>query len=111
MDSLFYLTGILSFIVGCILGLLTSYKWHGEAFIISKIDLLALIIAIVGWILLVNYGLISQIIGIFPSIYYIVVGLFLIAFVFGMRPGYGRKETFIGILLSLFIWVISYLIL
>jgi len=109
MDSLFYLACILSFIIGCALGLLTSYKWHHEAFIINKIDSLALAIAIVGWILLLNNGLISSIISIFSSISYII-GLFLIAFVLGMRPGYGRKETFIGIFVSVFIWIISYLI-
>ena len=110
MDSIFFLTGLLSFIIGCALGLLTSYKWHGEAFIINKIDLFALIIAIVGWILLINYSLFTEIIRIFQPIYYIAIGLFLIAFVIGMRPGYGRKETLIGIVVSSFIWIINYLI-
>ena len=110
MDSLFYMLCILSFIIGCLFGLLTSYKWHGEAFITNKIDLIALIISIVGWILLINYGLFTSLIGIFPYILYITIGLFLIAFVLGMRPGYGRKETLIGLLVSAFIWIISYLI-
>ena len=110
MDSLFYLLCLLSFIIGSVLGLLTSYKWHGEAFIINKIDLVALIISIVGWILLINYGFLNSLIGIFPPISYIAIGLFLIAFVLGMRPGYGRKETFIGICISALICIIIYLI-
>lgn len=103
MNELFYLIYLLAFIIGAILGLLISYKKHGEAFIINKIDIISLIISIVGWTLLFNYSLIP----IFSAIT-ISIALFLIALVFGMRPGYGRKETLIGILISVIIWIINY---
>ena len=105
MNELFYLIYLLAFIIGAILGLLISYRKHKEAFIINKIDIVSLIISIVGWTLLFNYNLIP----IF-SVIIISIALFLIALVFGMRPGYGRKETVMGIMISAVIWIISYLI-
>lgn len=105
MNELFYLIYLLAFIIGAVLGLLISYKKHGEAFIINKIDIISLIISIVGWTLLFNYGLVP----IFSAII-ISIALFLIALVFGMRPGYGRKETLIGLMISAIIWIVSYLI-
>jgi energy-converting hydrogenase A subunit L len=106
MNELFYLIYLLTFIIGAISGLLISYKKHGEAFIINKIGMISLIISIVGWTLLFNYNLIP----LFSAII-IAIALFLIALVFGMRPGYGRIETIIGIMISTIIWIISYLIL
>lgn len=105
MNELFYLVYLLAFIIGAVSGLLISYKKHGEAFIINETDLISLVISIIGWTLLFNYNLIP----LFSAIT-ISIALFFIALVFGMRPGYGRKETFIGILVSAIIWIISYLI-
>ncbi|MCL2156820.1 MAG: DUF2104 domain-containing protein, partial [Methanobrevibacter sp.] len=85
---------------------LISYKNHKEAFIINEIDTVSLIISIVAWTLLFNYSLIP----IFTTIT-IAIALFLVALVLGMRPGYGRKETLIGIVVSAIIWLFSYLIL
>ncbi|KZX16585.1 hypothetical protein MBCUT_07390 [Methanobrevibacter cuticularis] len=106
MTELSYLLYLLAFIIGSVLGLLISYKKHGEAFIINKIDIVSLIIAIIGWILLFNYALLPFI----SSYILIAIALFLIALVFGMRPGYGRKETFLGIIISAIIWIISYIL-
>ena len=105
MNDLIYLIYLLIFIIGLISGLLTSYKKHGEPFIFNDISMIALVMAILGWVLLFNYGLFSFI---FPEIL-ISISLFLIAFVGGMRPGYGRKETIIGVIISLFIWIIFYM--
>jgi len=109
MSELSYLIYILVFIIGSIVGLLISYKKHGEPFVFNGIEVLSLIIAIIGWILLVNYGLIYQITGFMPEIL-ISIGLFLIALVIGMRPGYGRKETLIGIIISIIIWISVYML-
>ncbi|KZX17067.1 energy-converting hydrogenase subunit EhaL family protein [Methanobrevibacter filiformis] len=107
MNDLVYLIYLLAFIIGAIIGLLLSYKKHGEAFIYNKIEIIPLIISIVGWILLLNFGLLTFI----PSFILIAIALFLIAIVLGMRPGYGRYETAIAILISIVIWTLSYLIL
>ncbi|WP_297898464.1 energy-converting hydrogenase subunit EhaL family protein [Methanobrevibacter sp.] len=111
MNELSYLIYILVFIIGSILGLLISYKKHGEPFIINDIEIVSLIIAIIGWILLFNYGIISIIIGFISPEILISIGLFLIALVMGMRPGYGRKETFIGIIISALIWFGVYILI
>lgn len=107
MNELYYLLYLLSFIVGAILGLLISYKKHSEAFIINKIDIIALILSIVGWTLLFNYSLFTGI-GINIAI---IIALFLIALVFGMRPGYGRKETVIGIVIAAFTYIMRYFLI
>ncbi|MDR0900985.1 MAG: DUF2104 domain-containing protein, partial [Methanobrevibacter sp.] len=99
-----YLIYLLAFIIGAVLGLLLSYKKHGEAFIINKIDIVSLIIAIIGWTLLLNHALLAFI----TPLISISISLFLIALVLGMRPGYGRKETIIGFLIAILIWIISY---
>jgi energy-converting hydrogenase A subunit L len=107
MIEIIYLIYLIAFILGSIVGLLFSYKIHGEAFIYNEINITATIIAIIGWFLLFNFGLISFLISPMISI---AIALFLIAFVFGMRPGYGRYETAIGILISVAIWGLNYLI-
>jgi energy-converting hydrogenase A subunit L len=103
-----YLIYLIAVIIGSIGGLLFSYKQHGEAFIYNKVDILALVIAILGWILLINFKLLIFILN---PIISISVGLFLIAFVIGMRPGYGRYETVLGIIISALIYGINYLLL
>ena len=84
MEELFYMIYIIVFIVGSIAGLLLSYKKHMEPYIISEIDVLTLVFAIVGWFLLFNHGLNKFI---------------------SPRPGYGRKETAIGIVIALVTWI------
>jgi len=109
MNELSYLIYLLVFIIGSIVGLLLSYKKHKEPFIINEVDIISLVIAIVGWVLLFNYGLFLSLIGVLPEII-ISIALFLIALVIGMRPGYGRKETLIGIVVSFIIWFINYMV-
>lgn len=101
MNEVSYLIYILAFIIGSIVGLLLSYKKHGEPFIDSKIELLPLILAIIGWVLVLN-----STIFLLQIIATISIGLFLIGLVIGMRPGYGRYETLIGIIVSVIIWLI-----
>lgn len=103
MELTFLLLYLLTFIVGSVLGLLVSYKKHGEIYIIQKIDIVALIAAIIGWVLLFNFALFSKTL----SVLIIAISLLLIGFVMGMRPGYGRKETVIGIIVAGIIWIIT----
>ena len=100
MDLIIYLAYILSFVIGMIVGLLLSYKKYTEPFVSKNIDVVALIISIIGWILFVN----NQFIMLIPQYISITVGLFFIATVLGMRPGYGRYELAIGFIVSIIIW-------
>lgn len=109
MNELSYLIYILVFIIGSIVGLLISYKKHGEPFVYNDIDIISLVIAIIGWMLLFNYGLFALIFGFISPGIIISIALFLVALVFGMRPGYGRKETLIGIILSAMVWFMVYM--
>ncbi|MDL2270799.1 DUF2104 domain-containing protein [Methanobrevibacter sp. OttesenSCG-928-I08] len=92
---------LLFFVIGSILGLVLSYKKYGEPFIYNNIDIVALILSIIGWISFINFY--NYFIG-------VALGLFLIAFVMSMRPGYGRKETLIGLIISVVIYLIRYLL-
>ena len=104
MDNLItYLIYVLAFIIGSIIGLVLSYKKYTEPFVRKNIDLAALIIALVGWTITINYSLIEPIIPYYISI---TLGIFLIAMVIGMRPGYGRFETVIGFAVAGMIWII-----
>ena len=111
MSELSYLIYILVFIIGSVLGLLISYKKHGEPFVFNGVEIFSLLIAIIGWILLFNYSFIYNIIVFISPEILISIGLFLIALVIGMRPGYGRKETLIGIIISAIIWIITYMLI
>ncbi|WP_409200942.1 energy-converting hydrogenase subunit EhaL family protein [Methanobrevibacter sp. DSM 116169] len=93
-----FLIYILVFIIGSIVGLLFSYKKHSEPYIINGIDIVSLIISIVGWVLFINF---------YSNFYLVSIGIFLIALILGMRPGYGRKETFIGLLIAILIYIIN----
>lgn len=106
MDQAIYLLYILSFVIGSILGLLFSYKKYTEPFVRKKIDTVGLILSTIGWILFLN----SQLIVI-ESYISITIGIFLIAFVIGMRPGYGRYETVIGFAISSIIWILRTVLL
>ena len=103
MEELFYMIYILVFIVGSILGLLLSYKKHMEPFIISEIDVMTLVFAIVGWFLLFNHGLI----GFISSVILLTIAFFFIGLAIGRRPGYGRKETAIGIIIAAAVWILT----
>ncbi|MBM4241263.1 MAG: DUF2104 domain-containing protein [Euryarchaeota archaeon] len=85
-----YLPHLAFFALGTLLGLEVSYKWHSEPFVVRKIELIPLILALIGGGLMV---------------FYVPIGLLLIGFVIGMRPGYGVYETIIGILFALILWV------
>ena len=107
MDLTIYLVYILLFVIGMILGLLLSYKKYTEPFVSKNIDLAALTISIIGWILLIN----NQFIMLIPQYISIIVGLFFVAIVLGMRPGYGRYELAIGFIVSGIIWLVGMVLL
>lgn len=107
MNNITYLIYILSFTIGSAVGLVLSYKKYTAPFATNNIDVVALILAIIGWILAINNQLISTLIS---PVITITVGIFLIAMVLGMRPGYGRYETVIGFAISALIWVGTVLI-
>ena len=88
---------ILAFAVGSIVGLVYSYKQHGEPFVaVTDINIIALVIAIVGWFLAFNSG----------NVILSAVGFLLGGFVMGERPGYGRKETAIGLIIAIIVYLI-----
>ena len=97
-----YMIYILAFAVGSILGLLYSYKQHGEPFVADgQLNILACIISIVGWVLAINTG----------NIILRGIGFLLAGFVMGERPGYGRKETIIGFVIALIIYLLLHWII
>ncbi len=88
---------ILAFAVGSIVGLVYSYKQHGEPFVaVTDINIIALVIAIVGWFLAFNSG----------NVILSAVGFLLGGFIMGERPGYGRKETAIGLIIAIVVYLI-----
>lgn len=92
-----FLIYLLAFIVGSIIGLLYSYKKHNEPFIIKGLSIVGCVIAVIGWILAINCQF-SQVL--------VAIGLLLAGFVMGERPGYGRLETVIGIVIAAIIYLI-----
>lgn len=103
MEDLYIMIYILAFIIGLIAGLLLSYKKHMEPYIISEIDVPSLILAVVGWFLLFNYGLIQ-----FASpVICLTIAFLAIGYVIGRRPGYGRRETAIGIAVAAIVWILT----
>lgn len=103
MEELYIMIYILVFIIGSIAGLLLSYKKHMEPYIISEIDVLTLVLAIIGWFLLLNHGLL----GFINPVILLTIAFFLIGLAIGRRPGYGRKETAIGILIAGVVWILT----
>jgi len=101
MNNTIYLIYIISFVLGSILGLVLSYRKYNAPYVTKNIDLLALIISIIGWMLAVNGQLITLIYSYIP----ITIGIFLLATVIGMRPGYGRYETVIGFAIAAIVWI------
>jgi energy-converting hydrogenase A subunit L len=102
MNETSYLLYLISFVLGSVVGLVLSYQKYKSPFAIDKIDVLALVIAIIGWFLTLNSSLLTFI----PSYVAIAMGLFLVALVLGMRPGYGRYETIIGLAVGGIIWLL-----
>lgn len=99
---LVYLIYLLTFVIGSILGLLYSYKLHGEPYVAdSSLDIKLCIVSVVGWILAFNSG--NMILG--------GIGFLLAGFVMGERPGYGRKETAIGLVIAIVIYLILHLMM
>lgn len=97
-----YLLYVLAFTVGSITGLVLSYKKYTEPFVKKNIDLAALALALIGWIITINYSLFEPLI---PYYVTITIGVLFIAMVVGMRPGYGRFETVIGFAVAGIIWI------
>ena len=87
-----YLIYLLAFAVGSILGLLFSYKQHGEPYVAnSEFNMVAAVVAILGWCLAFCSG----------NVILSGIGFLLGGFIMGERPGYGRKETAAGIIIAL----------
>ena len=92
-----YMIYILTFAVGSILGLLYSYKQHGEPFVaVTDLNIPFTIVSIVGWVL----GFCSG------NIILSAVGFLLAGFVMGERPGYGRKESAVGLIVGIIVYVV-----
>ena len=93
-----YMIYLLTFAVGSIIGLLYSYKQHGEPFVaVTKLNIPALVISIIGWFLAFNSG----------NVILSAVGFFLGGFVMGERQGYGRKETAIGLIIAVATYLLN----
>ena len=88
-------------IIGSIIGLLYSYKQHGEPFIVKGLNVVMCVVSVIGWMLAVNCQFSQGLIA---------VGLLLAGFVIGERPGYGRIETLIGIIAAVIVYLIMHLI-
>ncbi len=101
MNDATYLIYIISFVLGSILGLVLSYRKYTAPYVTKNIDILALAVSIIGWMLVIN----SHLITIIPLYLSITIGIFLVAVVLGMRPGYGTYETIIGFILAAIVWI------
>ena len=92
-----YMIYILVFAVGSILGLLFSYKQHGEPFVANtEINMPALVVSILGWCLGFDSG----------NVILSAIGFLMAGFVMGERPGYGRKETAIGLIFAIALYLL-----
>lgn len=90
-----YMIYILTFAVGSILGLLYSYKQHGEPFVaVTDFNIPFAVISTVGWVLGFNSG----------NVILSAIGFLLGGFVMGERPGYGRKETAVGLIIGIIVY-------
>ncbi|WP_048190648.1 DUF2104 domain-containing protein [Methanobacterium sp. SMA-27] len=107
MNETIYLVYIISFVLGSIVGLVLSYRKYTAPYVTKNIDVVALVTAIIGWTLAIN----SQLLTFIPYYISITIGVFFIALVLGMRPGYGRYETVIGFIVSAIVWTIGTVLL
>ena len=91
-----YMIYIITFTVGSILGLLYSYSKHGEPFVaVTDLNIPFMVVSIVGWFLGFNSG----------NVILSAIGFLLAGFVMGERPGYGRKETAVGLIIAIVTYV------
>jgi energy-converting hydrogenase A subunit L len=87
-----YMIYILAFAVGSILGLVYSYKKHGEPFVAdTDFNMISAVVSILGWCLAFCSG----------NVVLSGIGFLLGGFVMGGRPGYGRKETALGLVIAI----------
>ncbi|MBR2665820.1 MAG: DUF2104 family protein [Methanobrevibacter sp.] len=92
-----YMIYIITFTVGSILGLLYSYSKHGEPFVaVTDLNIPFMVVSIVGWFLGFNSG----------NVILSAIGFLLAGFVMGERPGYGRKETAVGLIIAIVTYVL-----
>ena len=92
-----YMIYILAFAAGSILGLLYSYKQHGEPFVADpEFNMPMAAVSILGWCLAFDSG----------NVILAAIGFLLGGFVMGERPGYGRKETAIGLIIAIIVYLI-----
>ena len=92
-----YMIYIITFTVGSILGLLYSYSKHGEPFVaVTDINIPFMVVSIIGWFLGFNSG----------NVILSAIGFLLAGFVMGERPGYGRKETAVGLIIAIVTYVL-----
>lgn len=96
-----FLIYLLTFIIGSILGLLYSYKQHGEPFVVKGFNVVMCVVSVIGWVLAINCQFSQSLIA---------IGLLLAGFVMGERPGYGRMETLVGIVAAVIVYLIMHLI-
>lgn len=102
IEYLNYLIYLLTFIIGSIVGLLWSYKNHSQPYTSNGLDSIALVFSFIGWI----FVFLGAAFWIRFTISFILlaIGFFFVGFVFNERPGYGRKETAIGIIAGIIIY-------
>lgn len=87
-----YLIYIVAFAVGSILGLVFSYKKHGEPYVAdTDFNMIFAVASILGWCLAFCSG----------NVILSGIGFLLGGFVMGERPGYGRKETAVGLIIAI----------
>ncbi|WP_298525634.1 energy-converting hydrogenase subunit EhaL family protein [uncultured Methanobrevibacter sp.] len=91
-----YMIYIIAFVVGSIAGLVYSYKQHGEPFVDTSLNAVAAVVAVVGWVLAFNSG----------NVILSAIGFVLGGFIMGERPGYGRKETAMGLIIAIIVYLI-----
>ncbi|XRO75332.1 energy-converting hydrogenase subunit EhaL family protein [Methanocaldococcus sp. 28A] len=85
---------IILFIVGNFIGLEYSYRKYSSPYVEKNIDKIALALSILGGIL-VNSPL-------------YMLGCLLIGFPLGMRPGYGRIEFIVGLIIALLLHILRW---
>ncbi len=83
---------ILLFIIGNFIGLEYSYKKYSSPYVEKRIDKIALVLSIIGGIL-INTPM-------------YMLGCLLIGFPLGMRPGYGRVEFIVGLIIALLFYLL-----
>ena len=83
---------IILFIIGNFIGLEYSYRKYSSPYVERMIDKIALALSIIGG------GLINS------PLY--MLGCLLIGFPLGMRPGYGRDEFAIGVIMALLLYLL-----